>query len=137
MTATEWPRISGFPEIENRFNMTILPYPPTEPQRNKVHRVFGCFFPGTDVLREETKAVAQVHAEGEDFDRVTLTAPAINQAAVVAFLVSGISKAPVLRDVIEGPGDPNRLPAQLIRPFDGELLWLIDREAASRLNGTE
>jgi 6-phosphogluconolactonase len=51
-------------------------------------------FPETAVLHEEKRAVAPVHAEEEDFYRVTLTAPTLNHAAVVAFVVSGISRAP-------------------------------------------
>jgi len=90
-------------------------------------------FPGTPVLEEQERWVAAVHVAEQDMDRVTLTAPLINQAAVVAFLVSGASKAGALREVLEGPEDSNRLPAQLIQPADGELHWLVDREAASLL----
>ncbi len=63
--------------------------------------------------------------------RVALTAPLLNQAAVVVFLVTGAAKATVLHEVLDGPHDSSRLPAQLIRPTDGELRWLVDRTAAS------
>ena len=66
--------------------------------------------------------------------RVTLTAPFINRAAVVAFLVAGKGKAAVVREVLHGPRDPRRLPAQLIEPQNGELRWLIDLEAAASLS---
>ena len=69
----------------------------------------------------------------QDLYRVTLTAPLINQAAVVAFLVAGQAKAGVLREVLHGPRDPERLPAQLIQPQNGELLWLTDLAAAAQL----
>ena len=62
-----------------------------------------------------------------------MTAPLINQAALVAFLVAGTSKAGVLQEVLHGPYDPERLPAQLIRPENGELLWLTDLAAAAQL----
>jgi 6-phosphogluconolactonase len=62
-----------------------------------------------------------------------LTAPLINQAAVVAFLVAGGAKAGVLKEVLHGPRDPARLPAQLIRPHHGELRWLVDLAAAGSL----
>ena len=52
---------------------------------------------------------------------MTLTAPLLNQAVVVAFLVAGADKAGVLREVLEGPRDPRRLPAQLIAPQRGHL----------------
>jgi 6-phosphogluconolactonase len=90
-------------------------------------------FPSTPVLEEQQRWVAAVHVVEQDMDRVTLTAPLINQAAVVAFLVSGASKAAVLKELLEGPLDPSRLPAQLIQPANGELHWLLDREAASLL----
>jgi 6-phosphogluconolactonase len=90
-------------------------------------------FPGTPVLDEQERWVAAVHVAEQDMDRVTLTAPLINQAAVVAFLVSGATKAAILREVLEGPLDPNRLPAQLIRPSGGEVHWLLDQEAAGLL----
>jgi 6-phosphogluconolactonase len=52
---------------------------------------------------------------------------------MVVFLVAGKSKAGVLREVLHGPRNPARLPAQLIRPQPGELLWLTDLEAAAQL----
>jgi 6-phosphogluconolactonase len=90
-------------------------------------------FPGTPVLQEQERWAAAVYVAAGDLYRVTLTAPLINQAAHVVFLVAGGAKAAVLRDVLHGPRAPARLPAQLIRPDGGELLWLADREAAALL----
>ena len=90
-------------------------------------------FPGTAVLKESERWAAAVSVAGADLYRVTLTAPLINQAAVVAFLVAGGAKAGVLRQVLHGPRDPVRLPAQLIQPHHGELLWLTDLAAAAQL----
>jgi 6-phosphogluconolactonase len=61
---------------------------------------------------------------------VTLTPWAINRAALVVFLVAGKDKAQALKNVVEGPRDPRRYPAQLIRPPRQRLLWLVDQEAA-------
>ena len=61
---------------------------------------------------------------------MTTTALLINQAALVAFVVSGKRKAGILRQVLEGGGDPKKIPAQLIKPVQGRLLWLADRDAA-------
>jgi 6-phosphogluconolactonase len=90
-------------------------------------------FPGTPVLEERERWVSEVYVAEQELYRVTLTAPLINQAAVVAFLVSGAGKAGVLKEVLEGPVDPYRLPAQSIRPADGELHWLLDSGAAAML----
>ena len=90
-------------------------------------------FPGTPVLKERQRWAAAVYLGEQNLYRVTLTAPLINQAAVVAFLVAGPSKAGVLREVLHGPRDPARLPAQLIQPQRGELLWLADLDAAAQV----
>ena len=90
-------------------------------------------FPGTSVLEERQSWVSEVYVSEEMLYRLTLTAPAINQAALVVFLVSGYSKATILRNVLEDASDPSSLPARLIKPAHGELLWLVDRDAASLL----
>jgi len=90
-------------------------------------------FPGSPVLEERERWVRDV--PGQDFDRVTLTAPFINRAAAVVFLVAGAAKARVVREVIEGVYQPHRLPAQLIHPVRGALRWLLDRDAAAELEG--
>lgn len=87
-------------------------------------------FPYHEVLREGVRWVAEVYLAPGDLDRVTLTTAIINQAAVVAFLVGGGGKARVLKEILTGPPEPQRLPAQLIQPEGGQLLWLVDREAA-------
>ena len=90
-------------------------------------------FPGTATLKAGERWAAAVYLTEAHLYRVTLTASLINQAAVVAFLVAGKSKAGVLREVLHGPRDPARLPAQLIQPSHGELLWLADLAAAAQL----
>jgi len=90
-------------------------------------------FPHTSALIAKESLVSAVKVAQEGFERVTLTAKVINNALKVVFLVSGSSKASVLSSVIRGPDDPFQLPAQLIQPVAGELLWLVDRDAASQL----
>lgn len=65
--------------------------------------------------------------------RVTLTATIINAAAEIAFVVSGQAKASIVRNVLEGPDQPQDLPAQLIAPTDGRLCWFLDAPAAADL----
>lgn len=65
--------------------------------------------------------------------RITLTAPVINNAKNVIFLVSGEAKADILRQVLFGKYEPQRLPAQLIQPIHGSLTWLTDKSAATLL----
>ena len=93
-------------------------------------------FPGTAALRESRRFVTATYVEKLKAYRVTLTAPAINQAANVVFLISGEPKAPVLGEVLRGSYQPTRFPSQLIQPTQGKLLFLIDRAAASKLSAT-
>ena len=65
--------------------------------------------------------------------RITMTLPLLNHARLVAFLVSGSAKAEVLRDIVSGPYQPEQLPSQLIKPDAGPLLFLLDKDAASKL----
>jgi 6-phosphogluconolactonase len=65
--------------------------------------------------------------------RITLTAPAINAARRVRFLVGGADKAASLAQVLTGPRDPTRYPSQLVAPESGDLVWLVDEAAASGL----
>lgn len=90
--------------------------------------------PGTSALDVCEHLVAEVPDRGEGFDRLTLTVPALDQGRQVVFAVSGRGKAHVLRRVLEGPFRPEQLPAQLVHPIAGELLWLVDEAAASELD---
>lgn len=90
-------------------------------------------FPGTSVLEEQLRWVAEVPVAEELMCRLTLTAAVINQAARIVFLVSGHDKAAILRKVLEETPDSHTIPACLIKPAHGELLWLVDQDAASLL----
>ena len=89
--------------------------------------------PGSPVLAERVRWVADVQPGSQPLQRITLTAPVINHARTVLFLVSGADKASTLRAVHEGARDPDRLPAQLVQPLDGELLWFVDEPAAAQV----
>lgn len=89
--------------------------------------------PGSAALAEEVRWTAVTRRAGEEFCRVTLTTPILNQAALVVFLVTGPGKARVLQTIMDGSDSRPILPAQLIRPLSGDLRWLVDREAASLL----
>ena len=69
----------------------------------------------------------------KDSLRITLTRPVINNAAEVFFLIGGADKAQILKEVMLGPRDEERLPSQLIHPENGILTLLLDRAAAALL----
>ncbi len=90
-------------------------------------------FPHTAALDDTEHLVAANFVDKLGAWRLTLTAAAINAAHHVTFLVAGAAKAQPLQQVIEGERRPHDLPAQLIQPASGNLLWLLDEPAASRL----
>jgi len=49
-------------------------------------------------------------------------------------MVTGADKAQALKAVLEGPFEPDQLPAQLIQPKNGRLLWLVDAAAGGMLS---
>jgi len=88
-------------------------------------------FPGSPAVAETQRWVVanpvdSPVAKGKT-TRLTLTAPAINAARRICFLVAGADKATVLRDVLEGPR--GKYPAQLI----GDATWMIDAAAGKEL----
>jgi len=91
-------------------------------------------FPGTAALDEQKRLAIANWVEKARTYRITLTAPTLNNSDFVLFLVSGAGKAEALRQVLEGERAPERLPAQLIKPVNGRLLWLTDQAAAAKLS---
>lgn len=90
-------------------------------------------FPHTQVLHEETRMVKEEYIEEVQMYRVTMTAPLINLAHHIIFLVTGANKADMLKTVLQGEYEPDLYPAQLIKPVDGELIWMVDEAAAALL----
>jgi len=91
-------------------------------------------FPGHKKAIEETeRLVIADMVEAEPPHRITFTPRLANNAARAMFVVTGKGKAEAVRDIIAGPRDPLKFPAQIIQPTDGELLWLLDKAAASLL----
>lgn len=87
-------------------------------------------FPGSTALGETRKWVAANLVEKLKAFRLTVTFPVINAARKVLFLVSGVSKADVLNKVLGGLSVG--YPVERVKPH-GELIWLLDATAASRL----
>ncbi len=91
-------------------------------------------FPGTKALHETKRTVVRTWIGKLYSERITLTAPAINNAALVIFMITGADKALALKGVLEGPYEPDQLPAQMIQPQNGKSLWLVDTTAGGRLS---
>lgn len=90
-------------------------------------------FPHTEAINEMIRIAVANHVPQKEAWRVTLTWPVINEAHDVFFLIAGKDKAQPVHDVLLGKYDPEALPSQLIRPRNGKLLMLLDRDAAALL----
>lgn len=88
-------------------------------------------FPGSEVLNETKRLVAAPYVEKFKSYRITMTLPLLNNGASIVFLVSGAEKAEIVRAVLQGE---NKYPAQAVNPTQGELIWMLDKDAAAYLS---
>ncbi len=94
-------------------------------------------FPGHEVLAERESWVAAPYVAKLQAHRITLTFPVLNRTHRVFFLVAGAAKQDVVQAVVEWNGTIAELPALGVTPDDGELVWILDREAAGTLTATK
>jgi 6-phosphogluconolactonase len=87
-------------------------------------------FPGTSW--DETRLVVANPVPKLGATRITMTPLLLNAARSIVFLAAGEGKADALRRVVEERAP--ELPASRIEPEAGDLVWLVDRAAASRLH---
>ena len=92
-------------------------------------------FPGTAALSERSRVVTEVFVPKLNAHRVTLTFPVINNAGRVVILVSGKTKASIVREILEVR--PGKYPSEQVSPTSGSLYWYLDADAASMLSEVE
>lgn len=92
-------------------------------------------FPYSQALTERRRWVVGYTVARIGKARITMTPPILNRAAEIRLLVTGSDKATSLREALEGPREPERLPVQLVAPEAGRLVWLVDRAAGAQLKG--
>lgn len=90
-------------------------------------------FPGTSAVGERERIVVATWVEKLTAHRITMTLPVINRAAKVLFVVSGSEPADALYEVLFGVAGSAPLPAELVCPGEGRLLWLADGEASRKV----
>lgn len=90
-------------------------------------------FPGHPLMEVKDRAVAYiVDSPKPPPGRITLTLPCLCAAREVIFVAAGEGKAQVVADVIcEGERDGVPLPAAMVEPVDGNLIYLIDEAGAA------
>jgi 6-phosphogluconolactonase len=86
-------------------------------------------FPGSPLLTENKRWVKEIWVTEKQMDRISFTMPFINQAKNIVFLVSGHSKAAILKQIFSKPGAG--LPAASVKASEN-LFWFLDEAA----NGT-
>ena len=91
-------------------------------------------FPGAPVLRDRQHLIAATQSPKDPPNRLTMTLAAINRASVILFLVAGIGKTGVVRAILDPKTEVERqLPASLVEPEEGRIVWFLDRAAAAEL----
>ncbi|MBD1842992.1 6-phosphogluconolactonase [Cyanobacteria bacterium FACHB-63] len=81
-------------------------------------------FPHTPALQVRDRLITVGNKDGNP--RITFTAPLINAAQTVIFMVAGANKYNALAQIFADQADENTYPARLIKP-EGELWWLLER----------
>jgi 6-phosphogluconolactonase len=135
-----WPTTSGTPEQCAALYADELTkfFPSSMPSFDLVLLGMGedghtaSLFPHTAALGVMDRSTAVGEKDGQP--RLTLTVPAINNAACVAFIITGAGKRPALKEVMATTADAQQYPSRLIKPI-GELWWWLDESAAADLNG--
>ena len=88
-------------------------------------------FPDDPALMETKRWALAVTGRASEIDRITLSLPVINAARRILFIVTGAGKSAVMHKIMKKPGA--NLPAQLVYPQKGQMLWILDKFAAEHL----
>ena len=65
--------------------------------------------------------------------RVTLTGSILNASRKIIFIVVGSEKSKIVYDILYQEGDWRKFPASYIKPANGQIIWIFDRDASIRL----
>lgn len=90
-------------------------------------------FPGNEILFESDRICETAVHPVTGQKRVTLTGPVLNNSDNVFFLATGVNKADMVKNILNGGESETKFPASYINPVDGNLIWYLDRNAASLL----
>ena len=91
-------------------------------------------FPGTTALDVRDRLVVANFVPQQNTTRLSFTAPLLQAARNILFLVAGEDKAPAVRRAIEGEWNPSETPSQYLREATGHVIWMLDGAAASQLS---
>lgn len=88
-------------------------------------------FPGTSALEETRRGFVANWVPQLESWRLTATLPLLTAARRTVFLATGHHKAAIVAEVLTGESE---LPAGRVSRESRDAVWLLDREAASRLH---
>jgi 6-phosphogluconolactonase len=127
-------------EYEQQLRLATNTSPSVQPSLDLVLLGLGedghtaSLFPGASILRDHQHLIAATQSPKDPPNRLTMTLAAINRASVILFLVAGAGKAGVVRAILDPKTEAERqLPAALIAPEEGRLIWFLDQAAAAEL----
>lgn len=127
-------------EYEQQLRRATKTPAPAQPQLDLILLGLGedghiaSLFPGTPILRDRQSVMAVTQSPKDPPTRLTMTLGVINRASVVLFLVAGAGKAGIVRAILDPKSEEERqLPASLVAPEEGRLIWLLDSAAAAEL----
>ena len=90
-------------------------------------------FPMTHALHTKDRLAVANHVPQKNTWRLSLTYDCIHRARVICIYVLGKNKAEMVAKALAGPYDPDLLPVQRIGTPKHKALWILDRDAASKL----
>lgn len=114
-------------------------YPPEDPAFDLVYLGLGSdghtasLFPGISIPDDPPRLAVACWVEALQSKRITVTYRILNAAARVLFLVSGREKADAVRRTLAPDGALDPTPAAGVAPKNGEVVWVLDKDAASEL----
>lgn len=88
-------------------------------------------FPHSPALKEFNYFAVPAGVGPGGWERVTVTFPVFNAAKNAWFMASGAEKSTAVQQLTQGNYDPNQLPAQAVRPKNGELVYWLDSSIAN------
>ncbi|HSQ90866.1 MAG TPA: 6-phosphogluconolactonase [Nitrospiraceae bacterium] len=127
-------------EYEQQLRLATKTSPSAKPSLDLVLLGLGedghtaSLFHGASILRDHQRLIAATQSPKDPPNRLTMTLAAINRASVILFLVTGVGKAGVVRAILDPKTEAERqLPAALVAPEEGRLIWFLDQAAAAEL----
>ena len=127
-------------EYEQQLRLATQTSPSAQPSLDLILLGLGedghtaSLFPGASILRDHQRMIATTQSPKDPPNRLTMTLAAINRANMILFLVTGAGKAGIVRAILDPKTETERqLPASLVEPEEGRLIWFLDQAAASEL----